>query len=586
MLETPRKKVPKGYENGKKGNGQAKPGTKQDKSTPRKNESHPGKKGDGKKPKKLKVRLKQEPEIIEEAEVVKPVLIFPGLINEATRLSLSSPLRDTLEIFYLDVGHVPEQTILNIKQEFEDIFPQIQKKLTKVKSFLKFVNPVVPDFSGNDVITDGELEIFLPFKPPTYKEAHLEPGYMTVVVGRRKRDIDEDDTGTTEMFRSRLTTDSIHVSPIIVCQILYEGLIPPPPKEKKGKKRKKGDAIELTGADDINDGRASIASFPRGRSSVEEDTPRGGDTSRASVGPPVTPRTDRSDSIAMVAGEIEIRGGEDELSHTREDVVESRKSNGRTASRISGKGTPSAMETVSGSRPPSINRSVGSGVAPSQTYLGEDEDRLMETGRESIDRKEEMAIKVEPFVIDKCGAKVVIAHKSLRIRLVPCLTVRPGDEVPEHDLLVSKPFEHDENPQSHMLWRQSCLTRERVITRSMTRADGGVRLKALRTMIALAKIDPGLDGLTPYIIKTALLHNFDNIIDVTPRWQRNSIENCFIPLLKDLSSAFRSRRLFHFFLKDFNVLDGIHPTVYARIRSRLALLASSDAALIRALKRR
>jgi len=120
----------------------------------------------------------------------------------------------------------------------------------------------------------------------------------------------------------------------------------------------------------------------------------------------------------------------------------------------------------------------------------------------------------------------------------------------------------------------------------MDRSDRGVWRKAYRVLKALVKVEPPLSGLSSYLVRTAVLHTFDSVVDLTPRWQRHTVVTAFKHLLSELATHLHRGHLAHFFCRHYDLLEAVPARAVARWRDRLYCLASNPAELERVLRRR
>jgi len=178
----------------------------------------------------------------------------------------------------------------------------------------------------------------------------------------------------------------------------------------------------------------------------------------------------------------------------------------------------------------------------------------------------------------------VLCDDDLRINLIPACAVsnRPGDVT----YVVARPYTYDIDASSDFLWRLSTVERESRILDQMDRSDRGVRRKAYRVLKALVRVEPPLAGLSSYLVRTAVLHAFDSMVDLTPRWQRHTVAAAFGDLLGELATRLATGHLPHFFYRRYDLLEAVSPRVVARWSDRLRCLASNPAEVERVLRRR
>jgi len=183
-----------------------------------------------------------------------------------------------------------------------------------------------------------------------------------------------------------------------------------------------------------------------------------------------------------------------------------------------------------------------------------------------------------------CVCEVAYDGGSLRVNLILACAVssRPGDVT----YVVARPYMYDLDANSDFLWRLSTVERESRILDQMDRSDRGARRKAYRVLKALTRVEPALDGLSSYFIRTAVLHAFDSMVDLTPRWQRHTVVAAFSDLLGQLAARLAEGHLPHFFFRRYDLLEVVSPRTVARWRDRLRCLASSPTEVERVLRRR
>lgn len=173
---------------------------------------------------------------------------------------------------------------------------------------------------------------------------------------------------------------------------------------------------------------------------------------------------------------------------------------------------------------------------------------------------------------------------SLRVNLIPACAVssQPGDVT----YVVARSYAYDLDATSDFLWRLSTAERECHIFDQMDRSDRGARRKAYRCLKALVRLEPALDGLPSYLVRTAVLHAFDSTVDGTPRWQHRGVVAAFVDLLHELAGRLADGRLPHFFFRRHDLLGAVPPRLVARWRDRLRHLAANPVELERVLRRR
>jgi len=178
----------------------------------------------------------------------------------------------------------------------------------------------------------------------------------------------------------------------------------------------------------------------------------------------------------------------------------------------------------------------------------------------------------------------VMCDDCLRVNLIPACAVssRPGDVT----YVVARPYAYDIDATSDFLWRLSTVERESRILDQMDRSDRGARRKAYRVLKALVRVEPPLSGLNSYLVRTAVLHAFDSMVDLTPRWQRHTVVAAFGDLLGELATRLADGHMPHFFYRRYDLLEAVSPRLLARWRDRLRCLASSPGEVERLLRRR
>lgn len=190
--------------------------------------------------------------------------------------------------------------------------------------------------------------------------------------------------------------------------------------------------------------------------------------------------------------------------------------------------------------------------------------------------------QLEPFLVEDGKAQItVVLKKKFRINLIPATRVENEDMY-----LITRPYSYDQNPISDKAWRMSFIGREKNIMEKMDQADRGMRRKAFKVLKALVKVEPTLQGLTSYHVKTTLLHTFDSTVDRTPRWQRSSLETCFLNLLQEMHYHISMGNMPHFFVRSYNLLGNIPRRTLATVRTRVEYLLANHNELVRILRKR
>ncbi|XP_069141450.1 uncharacterized protein [Argopecten irradians] len=167
------------------------------------------------------------------------------------------------------------------------------------------------------------------------------------------------------------------------------------------------------------------------------------------------------------------------------------------------------------------------------------------------------------------------------IELIPTITASNGGG----PFFVAKPHENDENGNSDIRWRISFAPNEEVILKAITSGDKNQRLMAAKLVSNMCQKEWKLRSITPYHIKTVLLHDIDFQVDNTPRWQRFSIDECVRNILLRLLSFIRSKNLPHFFENEFNLWGHISPQQFSIMKNALERIMRDEREIIRVLKR-
>ena len=190
--------------------------------------------------------------------------------------------------------------------------------------------------------------------------------------------------------------------------------------------------------------------------------------------------------------------------------------------------------------------------------------------------------KIKDFCIEDGAAQIqVVLKDKYTMNLIPAAHLESDDS-----FLVTRPYTYDENPSSDAIWRVSQLIKEHKILSQMDRADRGMRRKAFKTLKALVKVEPTLEGITSYHIKTVLLHTFDTTVDSVPRWQKESFESLFLLLLRELSKSLSDKVLHNFFIREHNLFAKMHHRILGRLNAHVAYLLANQNELLRVLKKR
>lgn len=167
-----------------------------------------------------------------------------------------------------------------------------------------------------------------------------------------------------------------------------------------------------------------------------------------------------------------------------------------------------------------------------------------------------------------------------RIEIIPAIHIYKSNAV-----LVSKPFDIDENASSEMRWRICWAQKEAEIIRSISCTDKGIRTKALQIVCKLCQKDWRLKMLTPYQIQTTLLFDMDYHVDHSPRWQRSSLEECVLSLLNRLLHYAKAGYLPHFIIEGLDLFGLLDPKTVILYKSALERLTTNEKALISLIER-
>ena len=181
----------------------------------------------------------------------------------------------------------------------------------------------------------------------------------------------------------------------------------------------------------------------------------------------------------------------------------------------------------------------------------------------------------------KNGVIAVVINERYRVNLIPA-TYDENEDV----LLVTRPYTYDENPDSDMLWRLSHHAQDAALTKRIQEADRGVRRKAYRCLKALVRVEHTLLGFSTYHIKTALFYSFDAVVDTRPRWQRDTIDSCFISIISQLHELLSRKHMPNFFDRDHDLLDNMAPQQLQRLRTRIGFLVANHREVMRVLRKR
>ena len=187
---------------------------------------------------------------------------------------------------------------------------------------------------------------------------------------------------------------------------------------------------------------------------------------------------------------------------------------------------------------------------------------------------------IQPLLFEDGKAQIQVKLDELTINLIPACFFEKDDMY-----LISRPYTNDIDPMADGLWRISYYNNERRILARMGNADRGARRRAFLCLKALIQQEHTLHGLTSYHIKSLLMHSFDETVDSTPRWQRNTIDNCFLTLLQELSLFLNDGFLPNFFVRTHNLFENMTPRLLATLRTRVGYLAQNHGEVLRILRK-
>jgi Mab-21 protein len=103
---------------------------------------------------------------------------------------------------------------------------------------------------------------------------------------------------------------------------------------------------------------------------------------------------------------------------------------------------------------------------------------------------------------------------------------------------------------------------------------------------ALVRVEPQLDGISSYHVRTASLYTFDRIVDDSSCWQRQSTVSAFLDLLTELDQHLAHGCMPHFFFRQLDLLSGVPIQTVQKWRSRIRYLVVNRGELMRVLIRR
>lgn len=166
------------------------------------------------------------------------------------------------------------------------------------------------------------------------------------------------------------------------------------------------------------------------------------------------------------------------------------------------------------------------------------------------------------------------------VELIPTITVSP-----DGPFIVAKPFEHDENPASDILWRLNYSPNEEHIMNAVTNGDREQRINAAKILTFMCKKEWKLNHVTEYEVKNILMHEIDFQIDHSPRWQRFTPEECMHLILLKMLEFTRERCLPYFFEEDRNLWDHLTERQFRFMRNQLEQLTRDDDEMLKVISR-
>lgn len=166
------------------------------------------------------------------------------------------------------------------------------------------------------------------------------------------------------------------------------------------------------------------------------------------------------------------------------------------------------------------------------------------------------------------------------VELIPTITFSP-----EGPFLVAKPYEHDENPSSDMLWRLNYSPNEEHILNAVTNGDREQRINAAKILTFMCQKEWKLNHVTAYQVKNILMHEINYQIDHTPRWQRLTPEECMHLILLKMLEFTRDKFLPHFFEEDLNLWGHLSEKQFRFMRNELEQLTRDDDEMLKVITR-
>ena len=188
---------------------------------------------------------------------------------------------------------------------------------------------------------------------------------------------------------------------------------------------------------------------------------------------------------------------------------------------------------------------------------------------------------LEPYILEEGQAPIKVKLNDHVVHITPAIFLHAEDT-----FLVTRPYRFDEHVNSDMMWRMNFVMKERKLLDTMNKTDRGMRKKAFTALKALVSVEHTLIGLDSYTIKTVLFHCFDRDVDCVPRWQRNIIENLFLDLIGELYHFLKIKKLPHFYVKNYNLLENMDKKLLHNLTQRLGFIINNPRELIRILNKR
>ncbi|KAK3593038.1 hypothetical protein CHS0354_005405 [Potamilus streckersoni] len=174
----------------------------------------------------------------------------------------------------------------------------------------------------------------------------------------------------------------------------------------------------------------------------------------------------------------------------------------------------------------------------------------------------------------------VIYTSKLKVTAIPAILISDDDP-----LYVPKINIPDRDPTSDLLWRVCYIPMEEKILQKISRTDKGLRMDSMKVVNALCKQDWRLQVFNPYKLKQVLMHDLDEVIDQSPRWQRLNKDVCIRSLLRKMLDFAKSKNLPHFFDANLNLLKHLTDQQFQFMIPPLERLLGNDRELIKNLQR-